>query len=441
MQSDAELTLEIIALTQSGEGLTVLDGKRLLFAGTAPGDKVAVTIKNSENDTEVLAWRLVEEGEQRQTPPCRHFSNCGGCQTQHVSDRFLDRWKLELLREQLIRAKVMPQEMIFNPPIPKAARRRISVRLTEDDSGRWRAAMNARQSHELVLLDDCLILHPTLKKLVLSIGSLLQASDSLKLPVSAHLTATETGADILLQSSSPPSPLLATSLSQIATSMGIARVSWIAENPSPQSIPHTIFLHRDPKIACGKVLVNIPSGCFLQPSQEGQKMLTDIITGFLDHLPPKSKIAELFCGIGSFTFPLAETFQITALDSDHMSINALQAASKNYYFSDRIQAMRRDLFRQPMTAASLQMFKAIVINPPRQGAEAQCKEIAASTQEGKTGPKDLIYISCSPATFARDAAILIESGWKLHTLSPVDQFSWTGHLELVASFRRTRGKN
>jgi 23S rRNA (uracil1939-C5)-methyltransferase len=238
--------------------------------------------------------------------------------------------------------------------------------------------------------------------------------------VDIALTDTETGIDLTLVRSRPLTLVDRERLATFAESCDLARISW---RTSPKRPSEPVIARRTPCVRLGVQLVALPSGGFLQPSVAGEGQLTRLVLDGLDGA--SGSLVDFFSGAGTFALPLAESRKVAAFDADAAAVSALAAAR-----SPGITASRRDLYRDPLTPAELENFGAAVLDPPRAGAEAQCRSLASS------GVPTVAYVSCNPTSFARDAAILTEGGYRLVTVTPVDQFAWSPHVELVGLFQR-----
>jgi 23S rRNA (uracil1939-C5)-methyltransferase len=277
--------------------------------------------------------------------------------------------------------------------------------------GKAAGYMKAR-SHELLDIEACPILVPSLQKaaptIARQIGTTIGDSD-------VSITATATGLDIAVRTEKKQKPERLTLLAQ---RLKAARMTLNGE---------TVLQSRPPAVKVGKALVEIPSGGFLQATDAAEQTLARLV---VEGVGAAKSVADLFCGVGVFALRLAETARVFAADSDRPAIAALEAAIRHTQGLKPVTAVRRDLFREPLVASELKGYDAIVFDPPRAGAEAQSRELAQSKV------KTIVAVSCEPKTFARDAAILIAGGYRLEGVMPVDQFAWSGHVEVVGVFRR-----
>jgi 23S rRNA (uracil1939-C5)-methyltransferase len=276
-------------------------------------------------------------------------------------------------------------------------------------------------SHRLVDLVECPVLRPELTRLIAPIRSrlpnLLNAGESADIA----MTWTETGADLVLIRKRSLTLADRETLAAFAETTDLASVSWRANATAPAE---PVAVRRIPSIRIGGTLVALAPGTFLQPSAEGEAVLTGFVTDTLAGM--SGPVADLFSGLGTFAIPASAAGPVSAYDADGPAITTLQRAAKGL----PVTANRRDLFREPLTVRELEGFAAAIIDPPRAGAESQARMLADSAVPL------IAYVSCNPVSFARDAAILTQGGYRLETATPVDQFAWSPHVELFSAFRR-----
>ncbi len=412
-----ELTLTIAHLGALGDGVAEAASGRLHIPFTAPGDTARVSPKGKDAATLV---ELLDAGPERADPPCRHFGTCGGCALQHLRPGFIAAWKRERVAAALARAGI--EDVTVNPAIsiPPGTRRRATLAATRIGK-RVLLGFAERASHRLVDLQECLVLRPELTALIAPIRDrlpdLLAAGESADLA----LTWTESGADLVLIRKRPLTLPDRETLAAFAESADLASISWRASVTAPAE---PVAARRTPHIRVGKTQIAFAAGTFLQPSAEGEAALTGFVTDTL--AGATGPIADLFCGLGTFAIPASAFGPVGAFDADGTAIAALLKAAKGL----PVTAHRRDLFREPLTVKELEGFAAAVIDPPRAGAEKQARMLANSAVPL------IAYVSCNPVSFARDAAILTEGGYRLERVTPVDQFAWSPHVELTGAFRR-----
>jgi len=390
----SEFTIERIG--EKGDGLA----QGQVFPRTLIGEVV--------NDQGVVLKTSAERVESF----CPVFDTCGGCKLQHWNAAPYQSWKTSLLASALAARGI---QTTINPLISAhgEGRRRVSLHVREVE-GRWRAGFMAEGSHQLVPIDICPVLVPSLQSapgLAAKFGTFFGDCD-------VAVTACENGLDIAIRAQRKLVDKAVVQFDALMRSHSIARIAVNGETRT-QLAP--------PVINMGKANLALPIGSFLQATQMGEETLGALINA---NLKKSQRIADLFCGVGPFTFRTAERHTVHAVDADRPSIAALQIANRYTTGLKPITAEVRDLFRNPLTPMELNEFDAVVLDPPRAGAEAQSVSIA------KSKVKRVIYVSCDVQSLARDAALLCKAGYRLESATPVDQFKYSAHLETVAVFTR-----
>ena len=419
----AEVLVE--SLGARGDGVAQFDGRPLFLPQTVAGDRVLARVTGEKAGAfkgEVI--ELLEEGPGRVAPPCPYFGPCGGCQLQHLEDARYGDWKADLLRQALSRrgfGEVPLGELIRIPP---GTRRRATLAATRRGKGVI-LGFHEPGSHRVVDVSACLLLTPSLLALLDPLRAVLPSLLVEGEIADVFLCDTESGLDVLLVSRQAPDLAAREALAAFAVAADIARLTWC----EPQGEPEPVVLRRPPRVSFAGVTLDLPPGAFLQPSRDGEAALTRLL---LDALPAAAaSAADLFCGCGTFTFPLAEHgLKVRAVEGVAEAAEALLAAAQASPLAGKVRAEVRDLMRAPLLPQELAGLDLVVFDPPRQGAREQAAALAAS--EVAT----VIAVSCNPNSFARDARLLVDGGYRLESVTPLDQFPWTGHLELVAKFTR-----
>ncbi len=385
----------IIRVAARGEGVAE-DGRHVALA--APGDTL----------TEAGA---VLPGPHHQTPPCRHFPTCGGCQLQHLDDAawsgfITDRVASALAAHDLAAPIRAP---LLSPP---RTRRRATLH-----HERGRLGFTEAKSHAIVDLRECHVLAPELWALVAPLRGLLARLRS-KRRVDVHLTLADQGADVLIKGVAPEGLAAAEALTGFAQEHALARLS-LDGGDGPETrwepLPVTVTL--------GGVAVALPSGAFLQATREGEAAL---VAAVREAVGATATVADLFAGLG--TFALSLPARVYAAEAARDAVLALKGAANGA--GRAVFVDHRDLYRRPLTPVELGRFAAVVLDPPRAGAREQVDAIAASTVTV------VAYVSCNPASFARDAKALVDGGYRIDWMQPVGQFRWSTHVELAARFTR-----
>lgn len=403
--SDLSTPREIVRLAARGDGVTA-DGHFVPLA--APGD---LAIWKGER------W-IVSAGPLRAVPPCRHFPDCGGCHLQHIDDQTYTAWMQSRIIAALSQAGVSSAEIMPPHLSPPLSRRRASLKAVRA-GGRIVIGFHVEGTHRILDMRECHVLRPELFALVEPLRDLLAAAMPSGQGAGVTLTQTDSGIDLMLANIPVEAAAARKRLVDFAQAQDLARLS--VETAAGVEL---VALRRPPSVTMGGVTVAIPPASFLQATGDGEEAL---VAAVLAEKADARRVADLFSGIGTFTLPLAARgARVTAADASGPAISALAAAAAG----KPIEALHRDLYRRPLRPEELKRFDAVVFDPPRAGAKEQALEIARSTVPL------VVAVSCNPATFARDAAILAEGGFRLGRVWPVGQFRWSNHVELVASFAR-----
>lgn len=392
----------IQSLGQHGDGVGEIGGERVFVPFTLPGERVEIS-REGERGTLI---EVLEPSTARVAPICQYFGICGGCTLQHMGPQTYAAFKGSLVELSLAHAEV---ETVVKPLVDGTGlgRRRATLHVRKNAAGYMRA-----KSHEVLDIEACPILVPSLQKAAPRIARALQplAGDC-----DASFTLTDTGLDLSVKSERKLKPV---ALAEFARTYKLARLTF---NGDP------VFMARPPATRMGKGLVELPPASFLQATAAAEEALARLVS---EAIGPVKAVADLFSGVGPFALRLAEQSRVFAADNDRLAIAALVKAVNHVQGLKPVEAKVRDLFRDPLAPIELAPFDAVVFDPPRAGAEAQALELARSKV------KTVVAVSCEPKTFARDAAILIEGGYRLESVTPVDQFAWSTHVEVVGVFRR-----
>lgn len=388
--------------------------------GTVPGPALPMVLPGElvEIETEQGALRdlkIVVPSADRVRAPCRHFKTCGGCLMQHASDGFVSDWKAEIIRHGLAaRGLSAPfRPMLTSPP---GSRRRATLHGRRTKAGAL-VGLHARASDQVLAIPDCKLLDPALMAVLPLLERIVALGGSRKAELDLAVTVTDTGLDLAVSGGKKLGPDEIESMSRLAAE-GFARLAWNGEVLS-QSHP--------PALRIGAAMVPLPPGAFLQATREGEAAL---VAAVQDIAGGAVRVVDIFAGIGTFALPLAATAAVHAVEGDAEMVRALDQGWRGATGLHRVTTEARDLFRRPLLPDELSRFDAVVIDPPRAGAEAQMRELARSTVPV------IAAVSCNAVSFARDMQILIEGGYALDWVQPVDQFRWSPHVELVARLSR-----
>ena len=393
------------------------DGRRVHVPWVLPGERVLATLAGSGR-AEPTTW--LSRSADRATPACPHFATCGGCAVQHLAADPYRRWKHGLATAAARRAgfpDLVPEPLVASSP---GSRRRATFAAVRAGGG-VALGFHAPASRDIVDLQSCPVLLPELQDLLVPLRTALATVLAPAQRCDIALTATRTGLDALVLGAVPRDRL-----APLAGLPGIARLC-LAEAPGRE--PELVAQHRAPAIDFDGIPVEPPAGTFLQATAEGEAAIRAAVeTG----LGSARRVADLFSGCGTLALPLARRRQILAIDSHRVAIDVLDRAARAAGLAPRVTVAVRDLDRRPLVPEELSGIDAVVFDPPREGARAQADALARSAV-----PR-VVAVSCNPATFARDAAILAAGGYRLERLTPIDQFLWSPHLELVGVFARPR---
>ena len=385
---------------------------------TLPGERVSVRGRGER----AQLCDVLTPSPERVAPPCPYFGRCGGCAFQHWDHVPYLAWKAEQVRQALAREGIVTE---FAPPFAAkpGERRRVALHARKGNRGAAVLGFKARRSWSVIDIDECVVAEARITAALPVLARF--AAPFFQHPKSApilHVTATETGLDVDVTGVEARSGGLSADnrvkIAGRAADADFARATLDGE---------MLYQARQPMVRFGETVAPLPPGGFLQAVARAEVAMATIA---VEALSGCDRIADLFCGSGAFTFRLARTASVLALDSGADAIAALQngrAATPNL---KAVTAEVRDLFRRPLLAMEMKKLDGALFDPPRAGAQEQAGEIARSKLATVVG------VSCNPATFARDAAILIAGGFRLERVTPVDQFLWSPHIELVGVFRR-----
>lgn len=415
--ADSE-TVTIRALGARGDGIAE-DGTLVPY--TLPGERAEI---RREARRGVLLG-VAQASPDRVEPFCPYYMRCGGCRTQHLARPAELAWKRDLVAQALsqVRLDVTPGPTL---DAHGAGRRRLTLHVREI-GGRAEAGLMAARSHALVPIDHCPITVPALHPAPEVARRLAAPLGHGRKPLDVAVTATDQGLDVDLRGHGPVSAGVGAALVRIAGELGLARLSLHGERLM-EAEPVSVTAGDPAGGTSGPARLYPAPGGFLQATAAGQATLCDLTLAALG--PRVRRVADLFAGCGPLTLAIARTAAVHAVESDAAALAGLDRAARAASGLRRITSERRDLFRRPLLPTELDPFDAVVFDPPRAGAEAQARQIAAARVPLVIG------VACDAGTFARDAATLVAGGYRLETVTPVDQFRHSGHVEMVGVFRR-----
>ncbi len=399
-----------------GDGIA--DGAEgpIYIPDTLPGETVEVEGVAGHSDRRRLLHVDVASAE-RIAPICQHFGVCGGCAVQHWDMEHYRAWKRDLVIAALRQAGL-------DAPVAELidahgeGRRRAVFHARRGTHNVLEVGFSAARAHHLVAIDHCPVLAKSLDGAVKAAWAIAETLDPVSKPLDIHATATDAGLDIDVRGSGALTAPLVSALARISAKCDLARLTRHGE---------LIAQTRTPTLQIGKAIVPLPPAAFLQATAEGEAVLARLVLAACSRA---TRIADLFTGIGPFALRLAEHGRVFAVDDDEAALTALKRAAGSASGLKPVQVERRDLFRRPLAAAELKNFDAVVFDPPRQGAEMQARELAAGNVPL------IVAVSCNAGTFARDMRELVRGGYRLSVVTPVDQFRYSPHVELVARLER-----
>jgi len=412
--------LSIDSLGSQGEGVADAGGRKVFVPYTLPGERIDADVSGERG----VATAIETPSLERVAPVCPHFGACGGCALQHASAPLYRRFK----RDQLIhalRSRGFTDDGIVCDLIvvPPASRRRATFSATREGDD-IAIGYHAARSHTVIAIAACPILRPAIVAALPALHDLAFLILSRRATAEVHVTDTRQGLDIVVTGAGTEinATRRAAAGSWLARSPGIARLTVDGEQVAAKLAPTVEFSGH---------AVALPPASFLQAVPEAEAAMVAAVRGALGHLKGKDKVADLFAGLGAFALPLAAHNEVLAVEWDKAAVAALTAAARQPGLR-KLEVLRRDLFREPLSANELAPFAAVVFDPPRAGAEAQAAALATSSVP------IVVAVSCNPATLARDARTLVEGGYDLRSVTPIDQFLYSAHVEAVAVFQRPK---
>jgi 23S rRNA (uracil1939-C5)-methyltransferase len=415
--STETLTIEKIGL--SGDGIARGPFGPVYVPFTLPGETAALAV-NKDKGT---VMSLTDLSPERVAPKCRHFGpegengTCGGCSLQHASDGFYQSFKRQLVLDAL-KSKALTADVAPLITAQSGERRRtvFTARRTEKT---LLLGFNQPESHNIVSIVECPIASPGIVSRLATLRTIAAALAVGAEPFRMTVLETLSGLDISVEGiKALPDRQRRMAIETILTQQGIARVALNGEI--------LIEPHR-PVIDFGGIPVSPPAGGFTQATKSAEDAMAALVIG---HLGKAKRVADLFSGSGTFALRIARTARVHAVEGEDKALKALDHAARNTQGLKPVTIEKRDLFRRPLMASELKIYDAVVFDPPRAGAEAQVKELARS------GVRKIVAVSCNPVTLVRDLRILVDAGYRITGVTPIDQFLWSSHVEVVATLEK-----
>ena len=399
-------------LSVQGDGITDGPDGLIYIPFALPGEVVEGDIVGNR----IPKPKVIEPSGDRVKAPCPHFKTCGGCSMQHASDSFLASWKTDVVRNALA-AHDLTANFSTIITSPAQSRRRATFAAQRTKKGVM-IGFHGRASDTVVAIPSCKLLHPDIMATMPALEALTKIGASRKAGISISVTQSAAGPDVSVQDAKEADGPLMVELGTLVEQFKLSRLSWNGEVVAMRAAPVQTF---------DGIKVSPPVGAFLQATEAGQITLTDTV---LEAVGDAKHIVDLFAGCGTFSLPLAKHAQVLAVEGDAPLLTALDSAWRLAEGVKTLETLKRDLFRNPILNEELKKVEAVVLDPPRAGAKAQCEALAEADI-----PR-IAFVSCNPVTFARDAKILVNGGYTIEWVQVVDQFRWSAHVELVALFTK-----
>ncbi|MGE0765916.1 MAG: class I SAM-dependent RNA methyltransferase [Hyphomicrobiaceae bacterium] len=405
------LAITIGGLGAQGDGLALTTDRECHIPGALPGEKVR---RQADGGFSIVG---PPSPDRRATPLCSHVPRCGGCTVQHMGDTLYRDWKSALL------AAALSQRGLACPISPmrsmaRRSRRRASFTGVWVD-GRPALGFRGRDTHDLEPIADCAVLRTPIVAALPQLAQLAAVVVPKGKPFRLAVLAADNGLDIAIdQRLAPAADRAMATVAQLMRAAGAIRLT--CNN-------RLVLQMAEPIVLIADVAVSPGPGAFLQATSETDALLADLV---IEGLGKARHVLDLFCGVGTLSWALARRARVTAVDADASLLATLEKARNGARGLKPIQPVRRDLFRDPLSPRELEKADAIVLDPPRAGATAQCQSIARSKV------RRVVMVSCNPATLGRDLRLLVDGGYRLETAAPIDQFLFTHHLEVVAVLSR-----
>ncbi|MCB8838923.1 class I SAM-dependent RNA methyltransferase [Aurantimonas sp. VKM B-3413] len=405
----SEFTID--RLGAKGDGIAETPQGPVYLPFTLPGERVATTALGGRNEPDILA-----PSPDRREPPCPHFGTCGGCDLQHASDDLYRRFKRDLVVTALARAGVEAGVAPLTS-CPPASRRRVTLSAVRA-GGRVLIGYNAEKSNRIVAIETCPIALPAIQEALPALRRLASILIDRKRPLRLLVTATASGLDVAATDTARLNEVIRRDAVALSLDSNFVRLSASGE---------VLFQTRPPLVDFGGITVEPPPGAFLQAVAQSEAAMATLVT---QHLADAKRSLDLFSGCGTFSLRLVQTSAVHAVEAEEAPLAAQTAAWRSASGLKPLTCERRDLFRRPVQAREMKGFDAVVFDPPRAGAEAVSRELAASSV------RKIAAVSCNPVTLGRDLAILLAGGYRIVSVTPIDQFLWSHHVEAVALLER-----
>lgn len=412
------VNLDIVAIGAQGDGIAEQDGQAIFVRGGVTGDRVEAAITATKSGAKFADIKqIIEPSPHRVEDRCAVYKKCGGCQLQHISDDLYANWITDRLEAVFSQHGFNDIDMAAPRITPAGSRRRLSLKALKLKTSVV-LGFSKESSHQIVDVDACPVAEPSLNALFSPLRAVLVGVLSDRMTAKIAMTMTTSGADLLIEASKMLTLTDREALVAFAEAHDVASIHW-----QEGGFLDPVAIRREPVVNLDGLMTALPPGGFIQATDFGQTSLVAEVVGACEGY---TRVADLFSGIGTFTFPLAKTHQVLAVEGAKPALDALTNARNQASKLKQIVVKHRDLYRRPLQAFEFKGFEAVVFDPPRAGAKEQCEELAISDV------KRIVAVSCNPNTLARDLRILADGGYRLDRIIPIDQFLWSTHLEVVA---------
>jgi 23S rRNA (uracil1939-C5)-methyltransferase len=404
--------IAIAALGHSGDGIAEIDGRRVFVPYTLPGE----TVEIERDDERTTLIRVIMSSAERVQPVCANFGKCGICALEHMAPTAYLAWK----REQVVAAfaqRGIAADIAPTVPIGIGSRRRAVLSAVRSAKGIV-LGFHARTSKTIVDIDTCAVLAPGIVAKLPALRRIAGVALSRWKPARVTVFLADNGLDVTIADAGKPDQTMLGKLGDFGRDPDIARLTIDGVE---------VFRNRAPQFAAGGAMLYPTPGGFTQAAKAAEDVISAVV---LEAVGDASPVADLFAGIGTFSFRLAARAPVTAVEGDAALVGAIEMAGRHAKGLRKVTAARRDLFANPLSPPELGKFGAVVFDPPASGAKAQAEMLA------KSKVPTVVAVSCNPATLARDARILIDGGYRPQRVVPIDQFLFSAEIEAVASFTR-----
>ncbi len=412
-----ERELSVTAMGARGDAVAEGDNGPVYVPFALPGELVRARVIGDRAELAVV----LDPSADRQAPACRHFGRCGGCQLQHWREGAYLAWKREQVVQALSRRGMGGAQVGATLPAWGVGRRRAAFHAARQH-GRVRVGFIERGGARLTPIAACPALAPDLEMVALKLAPLAELLLPQRGEITLHCLLTDAGVDVAIKGAGRAQALHRAALEALtaaAENLHLVRLSMDGEPIVERAKPH---------LRMGRAIVHPPPGAFVQPTAMGEETLARLT---LDALEGSSRVIDLFSGIGTFALRIAEFAEVTAVENDVEMLAALKRAADGTGGALKaVNVLRRDLLRTPLSSLEMKKFDGAVMDPPRSGARLQAEQI------GRAPIRRLAYVSCDPASFARDVKVLVEYGFQLTSVTPVDHFRWSPHVEIVGALER-----